>query len=442
MTVVDFCTMLKISTSTYYRVRSRVDELGITGIHHDSTAPHNPRRRYGDDIRDLIVDAHLELKNDGWDAGAISIHDHLIRHHHLAATPSVSTIHRILSARGLTSVNARKRPRASYRRFARDKAMELWQLDGFTHYLADDAATKVTVYQLIDDATRLDLGSHAVIGAESTAGAVSTLTAAIDAYGAPVAVLTDNGPAFAMYRWGRVSATERFLAGVGTRSITGRPAHPRTQGKTERSHRTLRLYLAAHPATTIDALNATIADYRDRYNNQRSHQAFRTTRGRLSPNEAWEVAGQADSPPAPIPPDELYRRALAYRTTTATAAPVADVVVDARTGGEVFDDDDLVFDAGLEAADDGGAGDIVTVNGRGIIGIGPVKLYVGAPWVGRKLIRLPEPRQLTFFCAIEGHAVCSVPQPLPVSLRGRVNISSIPGAWHRDPPRINGKRTR
>ncbi len=103
--------------------------------------------------------------------------------------------------------------------------MELWQLDGFSYRLHDDARTPVTLYQLAD------VGARARSGAEGTDGGVE-----ISDQRAPLKVLSDNRAALAQYRWGRVRETEESLDRHGTWSNTGRPAHRLTQGKIERAH--------------------------------------------------------------------------------------------------------------------------------------------------------------------------------------------------------------
>lgn len=75
------------------------------------------------------------------------------------AIPSVATIARLLSAVGQVDPAPKKRPKSSYIPFVRATAMALWQLDAFECRLADGQT--VTVYQVIDDATRYDVGTWA-----------------------------------------------------------------------------------------------------------------------------------------------------------------------------------------------------------------------------------------------------------------------------------------
>ena len=91
----------------------------------------------------------------------------------------------------------------------------------------------------------------------------------------PSSLLTDNARAFNQHRLGRLSATETWLASLGIRPISGRIQHPQTQGKNERSHQSLQLWLAANPATTLTELHTLLDAFRDYYNHERPHLGYR-----------------------------------------------------------------------------------------------------------------------------------------------------------------------
>lgn len=112
-------------------------------------------------------------------------------------TPLRSTIALWLHGLGFVDANARKRPRSSYRRFARDFVGELWQIDGLAYRLFDHVHTLVTIYQVIDDASRFDVGTKAFALPENGTDARAVLAEAFAAYGKPQEILSDNGDAFA-----------------------------------------------------------------------------------------------------------------------------------------------------------------------------------------------------------------------------------------------------
>ena len=263
---------------------------------------------------DSVLRIRTRLEKAGWDNGPRSIWFTGVDTGELSApVPSAATIARILAESGVVKANPRKRPRSSWIRFVRSAAMELWQLDAFEFKLYDIAASKVTVYQLVDDATRFDVGTQSFCDPENSTDTITTLTAAISAYGAPQEVLSDNSSAFNLSRLGMISPTERFLGKHGTLGISGRFRHPQTQGKNERSHQTLLRFLKANKPETIEALQRMITAYRSYYNDRRPHQGLP---GSMRPAQAWEAAEHHPSDGTPITVAELEARAAGYRDRT------------------------------------------------------------------------------------------------------------------------------
>ena len=234
-TITQFCKEEGISRQTFHNLKDRVAKHGRAGILPDSTAPKNPARKYTDADRQAVFDARVALKQQGLDYGPISIHYHLLDTVGPDRTPSRPTIAAWLNKAGLVDANARKRPRSSYKRFARDYVCELWQIDAVVYRLFDVAHTQVTIYQVIDDASRFDVGTKAFKLPENGSDARTTLNEAFARYRKPQEILSDNSEAFATYHRGRLSATEVWLAEQGVMAIAG--FAPTTQGKDERAHR-------------------------------------------------------------------------------------------------------------------------------------------------------------------------------------------------------------
>ena len=105
--------------------------------------------------------------------------------------------------------------------------MALWQLDAFEYTRA--SGTVITIYQVIDDASRFDVGTQAYDTHENSQDAETVLRQAIGQYGAPKELLSDNSSAFNQLRQGRVGSVEIYLASQGTMPITGLPGRPTTQ---------------------------------------------------------------------------------------------------------------------------------------------------------------------------------------------------------------------
>ncbi|MBP2399798.1 transposase InsO family protein [Glutamicibacter protophormiae] len=108
---------------------------------------------------------------------------------------------------------------------------------------------------------------------------------AIAEYGAPQEVLSDNSKAFNQLRSGRFGSVEIFLASKGSMPITGLPGRPTTQGKNERSHRTLQRFLTANMPQDLADVQRLLKRYREHYNNRRPHQPL----NQATPQAAWEL---------------------------------------------------------------------------------------------------------------------------------------------------------
>lgn len=148
-------------------------------------------RRWGADTDAAITRIRRDLEAQGKEPGAWSVWWVLSQGGSRQA-PSRSTIARRMRALGLVVPAPRKRPRSSWKRFTRTSANELWQLDGIEWRLA---GRPVTVYQAIDDCSRVITALKAFWGGESHQGAKEALEAAFRDWGRPAALLSDNGPA-------------------------------------------------------------------------------------------------------------------------------------------------------------------------------------------------------------------------------------------------------
>lgn len=285
LSVTEFCRSLKISRSVFYKIRDRAARESTAALHPRSRAPKSPARKYGPEVINEIVGIRKTLKAQGWDYGPRSIYYEAVMQETFPGgqIPSVATIARLLSSVGQVDAAPKKRPKSSYVPFARSTAMALWQLDAFEYRLTSRRV--VTVYQLLDDASRFDVGSWAYHRHENSADTQDLLHRAIQHYGAPQELLSDNSLAFNQLRQGVVGAVEVFLASHGTMPITGIPGKPTTQGKNERAHQTLKRFLDANRPDTLAALRARITKFREHYNHRRPHQAL----GDATPASAWDL---------------------------------------------------------------------------------------------------------------------------------------------------------
>ena len=241
--------------------------------------------------------------------------------------PSLSTIYRVLVRHGLADAVPRRRRRQDYRRWQREVPMELWQLDivGGVH-LADGTEAKVVTG--VDDHSRFCV-IVAVVRKATSRAVCAAFAQALQQFGIPDEVLTDNGKQFT----GRFTQPrpaevmfERICRENGIVARNTKPRSPTTTGKVERFHQTLQRELLDQVAVwpDIQAAQAAIDAFRDEYNTNRPHQSLGMAfpAARFTPRSADErlplrlpatlTAALPASRPEPVP--------------TAATAPVVPVL--------------------------------------------------------------------------------------------------------------------
>jgi transposase InsO family protein len=266
---------------------------GDAGLQPRSRRPLHSPGRTARDIEEEVIALRKELERDGHEAGAATIAFHLQRRH--GDSPAVSTIWRILSARGFVIPQPHKRPKSSYIRFQAEQPNERWQLD-ITHWQLADA-TDVEILNILDDHSRLCAGSDTLPVFKASDVNVS-FDKAVAAYGNPASLLSDNGAVFTgrYRRHGRV-ALEVTLHARGISFRHSRPYHPQTCGKVERFHQTLKKWLNRQPkAKTVVELQAQLDAFRAYYNTVRPHRALH----RRTPEQAYLARPKATPTGTPL----------------------------------------------------------------------------------------------------------------------------------------------
>jgi transposase InsO family protein len=180
-----------VSQGWVSRLVARYRAEGEAAFEPRSRRPKSSPAAISGEVVQLIIALRKDLAGQGLDAGPGTIAWHLQHHHQV--TVSAATIARYLARAGLVVPQPRKRPKASYLRFAAELPNQCWQAD-FTHYpLAGGAGTEILTW--LDDHSRLALR---VTAATRITGPVvlAEFRAAVDGYGAPASTLTDNGMVF------------------------------------------------------------------------------------------------------------------------------------------------------------------------------------------------------------------------------------------------------
>jgi transposase InsO family protein len=307
--VARFCRDLGVTPRTFYRHRARIEAEGTWSSR--SRRPHRCPGRTGPELDAWICKLRADL---GADNGADFIRDELgviaARISPEWAVPSRSTINRVLDRHDLLDRNPAKRPRNSWRRFAYAQPRDCYQIDATQVLLSD--TTAVVVFDVLDDCSRMLVACHAA-PAETTDAAITAITKAFTAHGAPALVLSDNGAAFiGMHRDKGPSRFIRTVLAAGSRPIHSSPYHPQTCGKVERHHQTLKKWLRNQPPqTTLRQLQRLLDTYREYYNTRRPHSALH----RRTPHHAWHTAPNLGGPTTPpTQTDAIVYRPLVSHT--------------------------------------------------------------------------------------------------------------------------------
>jgi transposase InsO family protein len=253
--------------------------------------------------------------------------------------PSRATVHRILVRHGLVIGRPRRRKPSDYVRWQRPEAMQLWQLDIVYGPRLVDVQTgelrEARIVTGVDDHSRFCVLARVAERATSRAICLA-FSEALQRYGAPEEVLTDNGKQFTA-RFGRGGEVlfDKICRRNGIAHRLTAPSSPTTTGKIERFHQTLRRELLddARPFASLLAAQAALDDWVREYNAQRPHQALDRAapvtpaqRFQSSPKERellelW-LPGSLSSVPAPASTPTAERARDAGAAEVSAGGPV------------------------------------------------------------------------------------------------------------------------
>ena len=308
-TVAEVCRRYGISRQTYYRYLKRYLAEGLDGLEDHDRSPHRSPGRMDPTIEAAIC----SLRKDHPRWGARRIRAELVRSG--ADPPATSSIHQALRRNHLVAPQRPRRPKAT-KRFVREVANDLWQIDATEIRLR--SRRKAYVMDTIDDHSRLLLAIRAA-DAPNAEASWACFSEAVSRYGLPRQVLSDNGLCFTGRLHAVEVAFERRLKELHVQLINSSPYHPQTLGKLERFHRTLKEWLTDEgPAEDLVHLQELLEAFRHHYNTERPHQGI----GDLTPAERY--GGHA--PPAlaerlsavegePVYPPRAITRKVAARGT-------------------------------------------------------------------------------------------------------------------------------
>jgi transposase InsO family protein len=258
------CREFGISRPTGYLWQQRYRQSGsLAELAERSRRPHRSPRRTEAGKEQRVVALRQQT---GWGAKKLQV---LLRDEEALALP-VRTIHRILERHALIGPEGHG---PAPERFERSEPNELWQMDSKGKYpLADGECHALC---LVDDHSRYAVGLYA-LSALTAEQAHPCLVQTFRRNGVPQAMLMDRGSLWwsTSNGWGLTWLSVRLIE-QGIRLLYGRVAHPQTQGKVERFHRTLGQALRHRGVPRqFREWPAALADFQNSYNYRRPHEAL------------------------------------------------------------------------------------------------------------------------------------------------------------------------
>jgi transposase InsO family protein len=268
--VSEVARRLGVSRQSIHTWIVRYEAGGLAALadrsHKPMTCPHQTLPEIEAEI------CELRRLHPGWGPRRI---EHQLGRLGLDPVPSRSAIYRCLKRHGLVELRRRRRRRDEFRRWERERPMQLWQMDvmgGVT--LSDETECKVVTG--VDDHSRFCIAAGLVTRATSKA-VCAILSESLRRYGIPDEILTDNGKVFTG-RFGPQPVEVLFDRICRENGISHRHTavrSPTTTGKIERFHQSLRKeFLADRTFASIDEAQAELDAWVGDYNTVRPHQAL------------------------------------------------------------------------------------------------------------------------------------------------------------------------
>jgi len=296
-------------------VRYRQGGLGglVDRSHRPVSCPHRAS------VELEVVVCEMRRAHPKW--GALRILHELMRQpNRPEVLPSRATVNRILVRHGLVSGRPRRKKPSDYRRWQRPAPMALWQLDIVDGLRLVDTNTgevhETKIVTGVDDHSRYCVICAVVERATGRAVCLA-FSAALERFGVPEEVLTDNGKQFTarFSRTGGEALFDKICRRNGIAHLLTKPKSPTTTGKIERFHLTLQRELLDDAAvfTSLLEAQAAVDDWVREYNATRPHQAL-NVREPVTPSERFR-------------PVALQERALLPLWTPPALAHVTDSVV-------------------------------------------------------------------------------------------------------------------
>jgi transposase InsO family protein len=268
--VTEVADRLGVSRQSVHNWIARYEAGGLPALadrsHRPASCPHQTAAEIEAEI------CEIRRLHPGWGPRRI---EHELARAGIEPVPSRSAIYRCLRRHGLVELRRRRKRREEFRRWQRDRPMQLWQMDVMGGVMLDDA-TELKVVTGVDDHSRFCVAAGLVPKATSKA-VCAVLSQALATHGIPDEILTDNGKVFTG-RFGPQPVEVLFDRICRENGISHRHTavrSPTTTGKIERFHQTLRKeFLADRTFVSLGVAQAALDAWVTDYNTVRPHQAL------------------------------------------------------------------------------------------------------------------------------------------------------------------------
>ena len=280
--VTEVAARLGVSRQSVHTWIARYELGGLSALADRSHRPIACPHQVAAEIEALICE--LRREHPGWGPRRI---EHQLARRGVEPVPGRSSIYRCLRRHGLIELRRRRKRRDEFRRWERDRPMQLWQMDVMGGVELDNG-NELKVVTGVDDHSRFCVAAGIVTRATSKA-VCQVLAASLHRYGIPDEILTDNGKCFTG-RFGPHPVEVMFDRILRENGISHRHTgvrSPTTTGKIERFHQSLRReFLAERTFVSLEGAQAELDRWVNDYNTDRPHQALEMA----TPAERFRIA--------------------------------------------------------------------------------------------------------------------------------------------------------
>src|SRR6266567_544270 len=185
-TVSEVATDWGVSRRTMHRWLARYEGDGLEGLKNRSHRPAQSPHQMPPAVEAMVLE--MRRSHPYWGARRIAFE---LARKRVEATPSESAVYRCLVRAAVIDPISRQRRRETWKRWERGAPMELWQLDLVHGFLLADG-TSAKALTGVDDHSRYCVSAR-LMARERTQSVCDGFSSALNTYGLPAQVLTDNG---------------------------------------------------------------------------------------------------------------------------------------------------------------------------------------------------------------------------------------------------------